>query len=547
MKYFFALLVWLWVSVAMAAGIPQFNTAVGLGVANSSFGAVAPGSAGQSYVSNGASANPSFQNLTAAQMAAILAANNTWSGTNTSSGDVYSGSGRPWVDVRAEGAAGNGSTIDTAAFNSAQTILATLGGGTLYLPPGNYCTPAFVLTSQSVRIVGAGGSNGGSIMNSCGSDATPLDLDGFADTLEHVYVVGPGFSAPNTPPTHPAMVVDTGCVECFILDDRMSGGTFPLLLDGVDYWIEKIHAESGYGNAIVKMGGISSGTGGYMIRAKLDQLFANGCNPGAGTTFTTWAATHSYAACAIAQVGSYLLQTVAGGTSGSSTPAVLSYGSSIADGTVTWQLLAPAVYSSLDVDSNTFSSYISLSDHTGPFSAAIVVQNSLPGSAPQSVYFDGITVGQAFQEDANLKAGNDVRFVNSQFGPCIGSGCKGIQTTSVWADGLSVLNSTIFLNPTGIIINAGTNTLIEDDQISGASTAAIDVEANVSKFVISGNNLGSSTAWGPNALSLVIKTGSGDYFNVTNNITNGATPCTGVPTCINDGASGSHTTTAGNN
>ena len=86
-------------------------------------------------------------------------------------GDQYFRSGRPWVDVRAYGAAGDGVTDDGAAIASAISAINTLGGGTLFFPPGTYFVNSNVVTSagsfghcgiylgnstSNVRLLGAG-------------------------------------------------------------------------------------------------------------------------------------------------------------------------------------------------------------------------------------------------------------------------------------------------------------------------------------------------------------------------------------------------------
>src|SRR5580693_9629882 len=47
-----------------------------------------------------------------------VAGNLTWTGNVTNGGDVYFQSGRPWIDGRAYGATGNGTTDDTAAVQA---------------------------------------------------------------------------------------------------------------------------------------------------------------------------------------------------------------------------------------------------------------------------------------------------------------------------------------------------------------------------------------------------------------------------------------------
>ena len=66
-----------------------------------------------------------------------------------------------WFDVKEHGAAGDGSTDDTAAVQAAIDAAATAGGGTVYFPGGKYLvkpsgsTPALSVTANNIRLVGA--------------------------------------------------------------------------------------------------------------------------------------------------------------------------------------------------------------------------------------------------------------------------------------------------------------------------------------------------------------------------------------------------------
>src|SRR5438105_3897291 len=59
--------------------------------------------------------------------------------SGTANGDVYFKSGRPWIDVRAYGAVGDGVADDTSPFQSAFNAWKTGSyAGRLYIPPGTY-------------------------------------------------------------------------------------------------------------------------------------------------------------------------------------------------------------------------------------------------------------------------------------------------------------------------------------------------------------------------------------------------------------------------
>lgn len=93
-----------------------------------------------------ASAEPVEPNLDFAQL----------DGINTFIADNYFGSGRPWADVRAFGALGDGVSDDSAAVAAALGALPALGG-TVYFPPGKYLLASPVATTRvNVEFSGAG-------------------------------------------------------------------------------------------------------------------------------------------------------------------------------------------------------------------------------------------------------------------------------------------------------------------------------------------------------------------------------------------------------
>ncbi len=53
-----------------------------------------------------------------------------------------------WFDVTAEGVVGDGEAVDTAAFQSAVDACAATGGGTVYVPPGEYLVGRVILASN---------------------------------------------------------------------------------------------------------------------------------------------------------------------------------------------------------------------------------------------------------------------------------------------------------------------------------------------------------------------------------------------------------------
>lgn len=77
--------------------------------------------------------------------------------------------------VTAYGAAGNGTTNDTAAINSAVTAANTAGGGVVYFPPGTYLISTPILGKDKVRFQGT--SKGSTILKASSTFA-PTVTDG---------------------------------------------------------------------------------------------------------------------------------------------------------------------------------------------------------------------------------------------------------------------------------------------------------------------------------------------------------------------------------
>lgn len=62
----------------------------------------------------------------------------------------------PWVDVRAYGAVGDGSTDDTTAIQGAIDAVNAAGGGVVYLPKGTYKVTTFITLKSNVTLEGEG-------------------------------------------------------------------------------------------------------------------------------------------------------------------------------------------------------------------------------------------------------------------------------------------------------------------------------------------------------------------------------------------------------
>ena len=178
---------------------------------------------------------------------------------NTWTADNYFGSGRPWCDVRAKGALGNGSADDTAAINSCITTLS--GGGVLYLPPGNYkITSTITVGTQGILFKGAG-YQASQITTSGDFTALIFNASGGHGGIDNLWVIGFQDAAATT-----NTVRVTSGVPVYFSNCRIWGGLFALETAGVDGALYNCYV---MGSASAG-GGITSTGANFYDRAKID-------------------------------------------------------------------------------------------------------------------------------------------------------------------------------------------------------------------------------------------------------------------------------------
>jgi len=104
---------------------------------------------------NGAAVN---ELLTAAQLnsGGVIARTDV---VSTYTADQYFKSGKPWIDVMAYGAVGNGTTDDTAAINAALAAVPSTGGW-VFVPAGKYkISSSLLIQKDNTKLTGAGAGN----------------------------------------------------------------------------------------------------------------------------------------------------------------------------------------------------------------------------------------------------------------------------------------------------------------------------------------------------------------------------------------------------
>jgi hypothetical protein len=469
-----------------------------------------------------------FAQMDGPPLGSILRLANTWIGNQVFGGHVYFKSGRPWCDVRANGAVGNGSTNDDGAINACETALVAVGGGILYFPPSTsfYCTFAGLhYTDASITLTGAGGVTGSSAISSCGHGNTYhiIELGGNGDGIVNLYVQGSGIIA-GVAPTGDTIHIDVGCVECFIEDVHCTFGNFCINIVGTpDVKMTRVRTDSSYGSAMIQS------TGSFHLwRGKLDQAF-----PGPGTSWTpgstinNWVCGTVYATNAFVADGGFYLRATVGGTSAAcaaSAPTVLSYGSNITDGSVTWQLVGPTIYSCIKIGAGAESTFIYDVDCTGPW------QNGFLLAGGQNIVLEGWTVANALNSCFAATSGNNLII---HAAPYVSNCGAGVTASGSFVGDLTVSDSSIFGNTTtGINILVGANYNIHGNTIAGNTTWGVQIygAAGILANVI-GNTFG-STSYGNNGTGAFNSTAASTKCNVGLNSSSGATytlnGCTGT-------------------
>jgi hypothetical protein len=177
---------------------------------------------------------------------AVSTAAQTFAGDKTYSNNVFVKGPSPWIDVKAYGAKGDGSTDDTAALQSAINVVGS-NGGTVFFPPGSYYIKSSLSSTASNLVLQGAGSGGwgginpgtseiitnqGIVMLQLGSSTSSnpggphiLHL-GFRDTSGTGAVVG----AISVSRMFELLFEDVSCAE-------LTGG-YCILLNGTGDWVQ---------------------------------------------------------------------------------------------------------------------------------------------------------------------------------------------------------------------------------------------------------------------------------------------------------------------
>ena len=449
-------------------------------------------------------------------------------GTNTPTEPQYSGqvgadfdeiagiiNNGPFINVKTFGVVGDGITDDTATVQAAIDAADSSGMSVLF-PPGSYLLSGGVTVNQrGTLLIGVAGNGGAPFLHTGGADVTLVQLNASTTGIMHLFLTGGDIGSGN-----PTIELSPQAIESFIYDCGITGGANAILCRASDVYIELIHAESVYGNAIVKF---YQGNG-VVIRGKCDQNFpVNSLTPPYDPV--AWASATLYAVGDVVFTpDNYLIQCAVGGTSGGAAPTVANYGVNMPDGagTLIWQLVAPQTYYSYQFDTESGGTLIEC-DATGPFSTGIVTTDSDNLGGAQNIRLMAVTVGQFFNDGIGLY-GNvaGVMVTNAQITNGISSVSNGVNIDGAHGD-ITISSAVIFgMQNAGIhlagVTGSHCNMIAVSNQCFSCVNAGIMVEPDASYFIINANNCGTSDTWGSNGIGIQVKTGTSDFYNITDNM-----------------------------
>lgn len=459
--------------------------------------------------------------------------NNTWTG------DGLFASGRPWCDVRSQGAVGNGSTDDTAAFNACLTLLISTksyGSGTIYVPPSAnvYCVKGGFYVNTGVTTNGGiilqGGGVQGTALSACGANVTVVRYNNQWGSVRDLSIYGYGSQSTDavfsgTAPTVPAFQCDpTNGSEFSMRNVYITGGVAAAYLACAGYDISNLWASYAYGDgshyfAAVVQGG--SGTGGYLHHSHIDQAYPVS-QPAHNSTISAWAATTSVTAGQIRTVTcnsrSWWIQVKTSGTTGSSQPACQPYNTNITDGSAVWLLVNATTSYCAQIDSGTNDMQWDSVDMSCAAGYNLGLTSTFGTADPTEVTFTSITPGGGINGVVTLNAGSHVTFSGSRFSGCVVAGCQAIVTSGNFAGPLVIVGNRFYNGLAYCVdISQGSSLSINDNICNGSDTVGVNIFGGISNFIVNGNIFAPSSGNG-----WTVASGASNHYVIQNNVCNGA-------------------------
>lgn len=454
---------------------------------------------------------------------------------------INDASGRSWYlmtfgggySSRQFGAKGDNVHNDYPAIQAAINYCSATSTGPITFSEGVYlCLTELVISTNGLYLEGCSNNN---VIISAGSGAQSLlTMSGVRNGLKRIWFTNP-FVASGAA----ALVILSGAVECNLEECQFTGGYYPLqfINNCADNTVDRCKAYNAYGPAAVYVGN----TGATRFRGcKMDQNWPGGFAINADL-LGAWTANTAVTGTEIMQVAGYLLQCVGGGTTNPTAPPnIPTFGTTITDGTVSWQLACYSQAVAMQLDTGAGFTVLSGCDMTGAMLGGLLLTNTGAGTPPQKTIIHGDNeIGQTLQFGIRIVAGEGTLID----GPTIDNG---VETAAIGidiqgGDITTVRGCLIVAFAIGVYIEGGNNALVASNQIFGCSQYAILVAANVNLFTISGNQVGASSTWGINANAVAVAGGTSNAYSITGNNGFGAT----TPG-VSDGGSGGSKVVANN-
>lgn len=444
-----------------------------------------------------------------------------WSGQHTFQQGSF------WCDP----GGGGGVADEHTAINSCIATLVSLGGGTVKLTSGVHCDFAGTsMTNYPANVaISFEGTSGGSYSN-CQHDVVTLELNGTYQQVRNLSIAG--YNSPSA--TQPAFKIGPACIQCATYNVQLFFGA-----GGMQQFGEATHYDLSVSDTFADLIYTEGGT--YMYRPRLDNIPdtpVSGCSyPVRTGSIPAWSAGETVTKCELNLITSggipWLIMAATNGTAGGSSPAPATFGTSIADGTATWQLLSRSGANGNCVNINNATSVlIDGADITTPCVWNVFIQGT-----SSIVTINKSTIAYGVNGNIQLKGGYDVKIDgNLQIGNCIPANCTGIEQTTSFTGDTSITNNTIFNVTFGYLIDGsgpGTtqqNAIFTGNIVGGTSDGFIS-NSGALGFTVNNNGFGTAE-WGANSAKDISIGASNDYFSVVGN------RCNGVGGGLTNGSSG---------
>lgn len=465
-----------------------------------------------------------------------LGANNTWTG------DEYFKSGRPWTDVRAWGALGNGSTTgytgadDTTAFQNAINYMqTTFGGGIVFVPPGIYNLKTGITVSSYIRLIGA--SQNSTILQDAGNNTNPIiTINGPRTHIENMTILGCGRTgSPDAIPTYPAVsIINNNQDGDRLIDVSVFYGNTCIKVNSQDVVLDNCSLSFSYGVGLLEIDAVGQVWGQRCI---MDQGWPVSV-PNSLNTLFNWTAGTVYAVGNVALLPSGIAVQCSAITgdnrSGGTAPVVTTlYGTPIVDNHVTWLPVNYNTGYSAVYCAGGGENYFNQCDFSGSFVNGFNVASSI--AMDLGIHNSIISQESGAGVLINTTQNASIMINNCELDGGWANGFA-IWAKSGYTGSLIVQGNMIGFTARAIQLDASVNTIINGNVFASCSIDCITVSAGVGNFLVANNFMTSSQS---NGGSVLVASGSSDYYNIVNNIVHGLT--------VTDNGSGSHKTISGNN